>query len=68
MPAEGGVTELLRKLAEVDRSALDRLVPLVYAELHRMAASYLKRENPDHTLQATCRSKMRPPASRSAPG
>jgi RNA polymerase sigma factor (TIGR02999 family) len=53
MRAGQGLTELLRELAEGDRSALDRLVPLVYAELHRMAASYLKRENPDHTLQAT---------------
>jgi RNA polymerase sigma factor (TIGR02999 family) len=53
MPAEPGVTELLRRLAGGDRNALDRLIPLVYAELHRMAASYLKRENPDHTLQAT---------------
>jgi RNA polymerase sigma factor (TIGR02999 family) len=53
MPAEQGVTELLRQLSGGDRGALDRLVPLVYAELHRMAASYLKRENPNHTLQAT---------------
>jgi RNA polymerase sigma factor (TIGR02999 family) len=53
MPAREGMTKLLRELADGDRSALDRLVPLVYAELHRMAASYLKRENPQHTLQAT---------------
>src|ERR1017187_2438351 len=53
MPGDRGVTDLLRELADGDRSVLDRLVPLVYAELRRMAASYLKQENPDHTLQAT---------------
>jgi RNA polymerase sigma factor (TIGR02999 family) len=53
MPAGEDVTKLLRELADGDRSALDRLVPLVYAKLHGMAASYLKRENPQHTLQAT---------------
>ena len=53
MPPEQEVTDLLRQLAGGDPGALDRLVPLVYAELHRMAASYLRREHPDHTLQAT---------------
>ena len=47
------VTHLLQELADGDKSALEQLVPLVYAELHRMAASYLKRESPGHTLQAT---------------
>ena len=36
-----------------DKAALNELVPLVYAELHRMATSYLRRERPDHTLQPT---------------
>ena len=36
-----------------DRKALDRLLPLVYGELRRLAASYLKQERPDHTLQPT---------------
>jgi RNA polymerase sigma factor (TIGR02999 family) len=36
-----------------DRTALDKLTPLVYDELHRLAASYLRSLRPDHTLQAT---------------
>jgi RNA polymerase sigma factor (TIGR02999 family) len=47
------VTTLLRAWGEGDRSALDRLVPLVYNELHRRAQNYLARERPDHTLQPT---------------
>jgi len=53
MPTEPVVTQLLRELADGDKSVLEQLVPLVYAELHRMAESYLKREQPGHTLQAT---------------
>ena len=53
MPADRGVTDLLRQMADGDRSVLDQLVPLVYTELHRMASSYFRRENPQHTLQAT---------------
>lgn len=36
-----------------DRAALDRLIPLVYSELRRLAHHYLRRERPDHTLQST---------------
>jgi RNA polymerase sigma factor (TIGR02999 family) len=36
-----------------DRDAGNRLLPLVYDELRRLAASYMRRERPDHTLQAT---------------
>jgi RNA polymerase sigma factor (TIGR02999 family) len=36
-----------------DQKALDQLMPLVYDELRRLAASYLRRERPDHTLQPT---------------
>jgi RNA polymerase sigma factor (TIGR02999 family) len=36
-----------------DQSALDKLLPLVEKELHRLAHSYMRRENPDHTLQTT---------------
>jgi RNA polymerase sigma factor (TIGR02999 family) len=36
-----------------DPAAADRLLPLVYAELHRLAKAYMRRERPDHTLQAT---------------
>ncbi len=46
-------TELLRAWSQGDESALDRLVPLVYEELHRLARRYMRQERPDHTLQAT---------------
>jgi len=36
-----------------DRAALDRLVPLVYAELRRQAHRQMRRERPGHTLQTT---------------
>lgn len=36
------VTELLARWGEGDKAVLDRLFPLVYAELHRMAARYLR--------------------------
>ena len=51
LPAE--VTSLLNKLAEGDQEALGKLVPLVYDELRRIAASRMRRERPDHTLQTT---------------
>jgi RNA polymerase sigma factor (TIGR02999 family) len=47
------VTTLLRAWGGGDLAARDRLVPLVYAELHRRAAAYLRRERNDHTLQPT---------------
>jgi RNA polymerase sigma factor (TIGR02999 family) len=47
------VTELLLQWSQGDKSAEDRLLPLVYDELRRRAASYLRRERPGHTLQAT---------------
>jgi RNA polymerase sigma factor (TIGR02999 family) len=47
------VTALLGLAKGGDKAALNELVPLVYAELHRMAASYLGRERPNHTLQPT---------------
>ena len=46
-------TELLRAWSQGDGSALDRLMPLVYNELHRLARRYMRHERPDHTLQAT---------------
>ena len=51
--SDGGPTELLRAWSQGDRSALDRLIPLVYEELHRLARRYMRQERPDHTLQAT---------------
>ncbi len=47
------VTTLLRAWSDGDFSARDQLVPLVYDELHRRAAAYLRRERRDHTLQPT---------------
>ncbi len=50
---EIGVTQLLLKWGEGDEGALDELLPLVYDALRRLAGSYLRRERPDHSLQAT---------------
>ena len=47
------ITELLVEWSQGDQAALDRLAPLVYEELRRMARTYLRGERPDHTLQAT---------------
>ncbi len=38
---------------EGDEKALDKLIPLVQAELHRLAQRYLSKERPDHVLQST---------------
>src|SRR5262249_48226334 len=46
-------TELLLAWARGDRSALDRLVPLVEGELRRLARQYMAAERVDHTLQPT---------------
>jgi len=47
------VTVLLRNWAGGDQNALDQLTPVVYDELRRLAASYMRRERQDHTLQST---------------
>jgi RNA polymerase sigma-70 factor (ECF subfamily) len=47
------VTQLLKAMKTGEPSAAERLLPLVYAELHRLAASYMRRERQDHTLQPT---------------
>jgi RNA polymerase sigma-70 factor, ECF subfamily len=47
------VTALLRAWGKGDQAAGDRLVPLVYQQLRRRAAAYLRQERPNHTLQAT---------------
>ena len=48
-----GVTELIIELSNGKRDAVDRLLPLIYDELKRVAANYLRRERSDHTLQPT---------------
>lgn len=52
-PETGDVTRLLANWQNGDRSALDRLIPLVYDELCRIAARYLHSERSGHTLQTT---------------
>ena len=47
------ISGLLRAWGHGDLQARDTLLPLVYGELRRRAASYLQRERPDHTLQPT---------------
>ena len=51
-PSEN-VTGLLIDWSNGDQTAYERLVPLVYAELHRLAHHYMSRERGDHTLQTT---------------
>ena len=51
--SDSGPTDLLRAWSQGDGSALARLLPLVYNELHRLARRYMRQERPDHTLQAT---------------
>ncbi len=47
------VTQLLSALTRGDEEAGEKLIPLVYVELRRLARSYMRRERTDHTLQAT---------------
>jgi RNA polymerase sigma factor (TIGR02999 family) len=47
------LTQLLTKWSHGDMQALERLVPLVYPELRRMARRQMARENPNHTLQTS---------------
>jgi RNA polymerase sigma factor (TIGR02999 family) len=51
MPEE--VTQLLHQWKAGDSGALDRLTPLIYDELRRLASSYIRREKAGHTLQPT---------------
>jgi RNA polymerase sigma factor (TIGR02999 family) len=53
IPQATDVTQILQEWSEGDESAPERLMPVVYQELRRLAASYIQRERPDHTLQAT---------------
>lgn len=52
-PTSLDITHLLRDWSDGRREALDELLPLVYDELHRQAARFLRRERQDHTLQTT---------------
>ena len=46
-------TGLLAQFGEGGASAKAELIPLIYKELHRLAAGHMRRERPNHTLQAT---------------
>ena len=50
---EEDITGTLLKVSDGDGNAAARLLPYVYDELLRLAAAYLRRERPDHTLQPT---------------
>lgn len=47
------VTELLQKAHQGDAAAFEKVFPLLYGEMRRLAQSLLRQENPGHTLQAT---------------
>ena len=47
------VTELLQRWSGGDTDALEELTPVIYAELHRIAKSYMRRERENHTLQTS---------------
>ena len=51
-PSES-ITQLLVDWSHGDQKALDKLMPLVYGELRRLASNYLRRERQNHTLQPT---------------
>lgn len=52
-PVPQDLTQLLLAWSRGDQSALEQLLPLVDAELRRLAHAYMRRENPDHTLQTS---------------
>ena len=52
-PSTNDVTQLLVAWGNGDQTARDQLMPLVYAELHRLAHRHIKKERPGHTLQTS---------------
>ncbi len=52
-PDTGEISGLLLAWSDGDQGALDRLTPIVYSELRRLAGHYMRRERAGHTLQAT---------------
>ena len=52
-PQSEQITQLLQSWSQGDQSAIEKLVPLVYGELHRLAQRYMSDERPGHTLQTT---------------
>ena len=53
MAAPKEITQLLIDWNNGNQNALDKLMPMVYKELRRLASSYLRQQRPDHSLQAT---------------
>jgi RNA polymerase sigma factor (TIGR02999 family) len=53
MTTPGEITVLLKEWAAGDRAALDRLMPVMYAEIHQLARRYMRRERQGNSLQAT---------------
>ncbi len=53
MSSTSEVTRLLREWRNGNHDAMDQLMPLIYDDLRRLANHYLRRERPEHTLQAT---------------
>ena len=53
LPDPQEVTELLAEWSDGDAAALEKLTPLVYEELRRLAHNYMEGQRPDHTLQTT---------------
>ena len=52
-PAQVDVTVLLSQLTQGNQEAAEKLIPLVYEELKRLARAHMRRERSDHTLQTT---------------
>lgn len=53
LTSQQNITQLLNYWGDGDREVLDKLIPIVYEELRRQAARYLRRERPGNTLQTT---------------
>jgi RNA polymerase sigma factor (TIGR02999 family) len=53
MPPSSEFTRLILAWSDGDQAALEKLLPLVEKELHRIASHYMRKENPGHTLQTT---------------
>jgi RNA polymerase sigma factor (TIGR02999 family) len=53
MDQQGEVTRLLEQFGRGEKDAINKLLPLVYEELHRLARLYFRRERGEHTLQPT---------------
>lgn len=52
-PGNNEITQLLKDWSEGDQTAVDKLIPLVYTELHRLAHQHMRREQPGHMLQTS---------------